>query len=65
MKKRDVDVKTKNVTVNTDEIDIQACSAMDCTGLIPTPAQTEEERENYEELYPYLPKAASPAPKSK
>ena len=38
------------------EIDIQSCSAMDCTGLIPSLPQSEEERENYEDLYPYLAK---------
>lgn len=36
------------------DIDIQACSTMDCTGLIPTPPRTEAEQESYEELYPYI-----------
>jgi hypothetical protein len=39
------------------EMDIMACSATECTGLIPSLPQSEEEREHYEELYPYLTKA--------
>lgn len=39
------------------DIDIQACSTMDCTGLIPALPQDEEERESYENLYPYITKA--------
>ena len=45
------------------DIDIQACSSMDCTGLIPAKPNTEEELENYEELYPYLTKAQPPSPR--
>lgn len=37
------------------DIDIQACSATDCTGLIPSLPQTEAERESYEAIYPYSP----------
>lgn len=36
------------------DIDIQACSTMDCTGLIPALPQDEAEREAYEDLYPYI-----------
>ena len=39
------------------DIDIQACSAMDCTGLIPSLPQSEAEKEYYEELYPYITRA--------
>lgn len=39
------------------DIDIQSCSAMDCTGLIPSLPQSEAEKEAYEDLYPYVPKA--------
>lgn len=35
------------------EIDIQACSTMDCTGLIPALPHSEEELESYRDLYPY------------
>ena len=38
------------------DIDIQSCSATDCTGLIPARPATDEELKNYEELYPYLAK---------
>ena len=39
--------------------DFSTCSSMDCTGLIPTPPQSNAEEEAYEELYPYLPEAAA------
>ena len=42
--------------VNPDE-DIYgvSASAYDCTGLIPTPPEDEQEREAYGDIYPYLP----------
>jgi len=33
-----------------------SASATECTGLMPTPATSEEEREAYEALFPYKPK---------
>ncbi len=36
--------------------DLTPCSAQDMTGLIPAGPSGEEELENYEELYPFLPK---------
>ena len=41
------------------DIDIQACSATDCTGLIPALPQDEAEMEAYEDIYPYLTEASS------
>ncbi|MBQ9764842.1 MAG: hypothetical protein IJW18_01435 [Lachnospiraceae bacterium] len=38
-----------------DEDFLTAASSHDCTGLIPSAPQNEDEAENYEELYPYLP----------
>ncbi len=38
------------------DVDIQACSIMDCTGLIPSLPQDEAEKEAYEDLYPYVTK---------
>ena len=38
---------------NTEE-SFYACSAQDCTGLIPSLPRNGEELEAYEELYPYL-----------
>lgn len=35
------------------EIDIQACSTTDCTGLIPSLPQSEAELESYKQLYPF------------
>lgn len=37
------------------DIDIQSCSSMDCTGLIPSLPQTEAEIEHYNQLYKFLP----------
>ena len=34
---------------------LKTSSAQDCTGLIPAGIQYEEELENYEDLYPFLP----------
>lgn len=45
---------------NNYDIDIQACSSTDLTGLIPATPETEEELEAYEDIYPYLPRAKSP-----
>lgn len=48
----------------TDEIDyLKASSVQDCTGLIPSAIQNDEEVENYEELYPFLPKPPENIPK--
>ena len=41
------------------DVDIQACSTMDCTGLSPSLPQDEAEKEAYEDLYPYVTKAVS------
>lgn len=35
----------------TDYLDIQACCAQDCTGLIPSLPVNEEELESYADLY--------------
>lgn len=35
---------------------LKPCSAQDCTGLIPKGLTDEAELQNYEELYPFLPK---------
>ena len=35
---------------------LKPCSAQDCTGLIPKGLSDEAELQNYEELYPFLPK---------
>ena len=37
---------------------LKSASAQDCTGLIPAKTKYEEELENYESLYPFLPQAA-------
>lgn len=42
--------------VDFDKSYIDACSANDCTGLIPSLPQSKAEMESYEELYHFLPK---------
>ena len=37
-----------------DSSRIQACSATDCTGLIPSLPESEDQLEAYEDLYPFL-----------
>lgn len=37
----------------TDELDVKACSATDCTGLIPALPQSDSELESYAEVYHY------------
>lgn len=51
------DSKDKTVQNPFDDSDIQACSATDCTGLIPALPQDEAEVEAYEDIYPYITKA--------
>lgn len=47
---------SKKQLSSTDwDIDIQSCSATDCTGLIPALPETDAELEHYQELYHYLP----------
>ena len=47
---------SKDTEKDPFDIDIQACSTMDCTGLIPSLPQDDAERESYEDLYPYITK---------
>ena len=51
--------KNNDQKYNIQALPIQACSVMDCTGLIPARPENEEDWENYEELYPYLAKVKS------
>lgn len=41
------------------EDDFKASGGTDCTGLIPKAVRSDEELENYNELYNFLPNAAS------
>lgn len=43
------------------DVDIQACSAMDCTGLIPSLPQSEAELSHYNQLYRFLPESSQDA----
>ena len=54
-----MDQKPGKNAENKDEydVDIQSCSAMDCTGLMPAPPLSEAELESYEDLYRIFPKA--------
>ena len=37
------------------DVDIQSCSATDCTGLIPALPQTDAEVEHYNQMYHFMP----------
>ena len=50
------DLKNNTAENLFDDSDIQACSATDCTGLIPALPQDEAEVEAYEDIYPYITK---------
>lgn len=55
MMAKEIFMKKQDNKINQpDDIDIQACSTMDCTGLIPAMPETEAEQEAYEDLYPYI-----------
>lgn len=47
--------KDRDYAKDDYDIDIQACSPMDCTGLIPSLPQSAAELESYEDLYPFEP----------
>ena len=49
-----------NPTINDDYL--FAASNQDCTGLIPSGIHGSDEIENYEEIYPYLPRYFPEAP---
>ena len=53
---------SKKLLTSTDwDIDIQSCSATDCTGLIPALPETDAELEHYQDLYHYLPDSPNQA----
>lgn len=47
------------------DVDIQSCSAMDCTGLIPSLPQNEAEIEYYNQVYRFLPEHLNKAEANK
>ncbi len=52
-----------NQNKSTDPMEydyLKASSVQDCTGLIPRGIMDESEIENYEEVYPFLPKVIRP-----
>ena len=59
------DLKNNTAENLFDDSDIQACSATDCTGLIPSLPQDEAEMEAYEDLYPYITKTKNVAKTTK
>ena len=44
-----------NMKKDDFDIDIQYCSAMDCTGLIPALPQSDAELEAYNQMYRFIP----------
>ena len=52
--------KTNNVSDHVEEIDpCNASSAMDCTGLMPTPPRSDTEAESYKAVYDFAPPEAA------
>lgn len=51
--------ENKKTPLTEDDDYLKASSSQDCTGLIPSGIQSSAELESYEELYPFLPKAAN------
>lgn len=48
--------KSSNITSDSMEYNyLNASSAQDCTGLIPSAILDDDELESYKELYPFLP----------
>lgn len=47
--------KTNQVIIDGYDYLTHAASTTDCTGLIPTLASSEEERDAYKSIYPFLP----------
>lgn len=59
-------LNTKQETKPSEDAEydyLKTSSACDCTGLIPSSPIDENEIENYEELYPFLPPSASFKPR--
>lgn len=51
----DTNVSSNKYDPRDYDVDIEACSAMDCTGLIPALPQSEAEIEAYYDLYHFMP----------
>ncbi|MGN0482838.1 MAG: hypothetical protein ACI4HI_04715 [Lachnospiraceae bacterium] len=56
MNEREQKQQAADYPMNLAEEDfmMNCASTTDCTGLIQRPLQSEDERESYEEMYPYL-----------
>lgn len=48
---KDYKKKTNKEIIDSYDYLANAASTTDCTGLMPTPAYTEDERESYQEIY--------------
>jgi hypothetical protein len=46
---------TDKYNIENTDVDFSTCSAYDCTGLIPFMPKNGIDKENYEEIYPFLP----------
>lgn len=55
-----MDIKKSYSATNEKKIDeirnkeLKACSALDCTGLVPSAIKDESQKLSYEELYPFM-----------
>lgn len=48
------DKNTRPTQSTQPDLELNSCSAYDCTGLIPAAVTDEAQAEAYEQLYPYL-----------
>ena len=55
MKKEKIKEQNELKIVDSYDYLTHSASTTDCTGLMPTPASTEAEREAYEAIYHYMP----------
>lgn len=55
MIKRKHNKKSSNIEEPNMDMEFSTCSSYDCTGLIPSEVTTDDEYENYDEMYQFLP----------
>lgn len=54
-KKSNKRINVSNIEEPDMDMEFSTCSSYDCTGLIPSEVVNQEEYENYDEMYQFLP----------
>nr|WP_294672991.1 hypothetical protein [uncultured Ruminococcus sp.] len=54
-KKSNKRINLSNIEEPNMDMEFSTCSSYDCTGLIPSEVVNQEEYENYDEMYQFLP----------